>query len=72
MGYQMFNNKKKAFIREAIDKLKPYFEDCETSEKWLYVHNPQFGGLSPIAMFDLGKGNKVLQFIDSASTSWDL
>ena len=63
---------KKEFINECLDRLSPYFEECEKAEKWIYIKNPYFGYISPIQMFISGKGQEVLDFIDSAKEDWDL
>jgi hypothetical protein len=64
--------KSKEFIDLAIKMLIPFFETYEQAEKWLYVKNPNFGYISPIEMFNIGKADKVLEFINNASNSWNL
>jgi hypothetical protein len=63
MGCQMISEE---FIKQALDRLSYYFETCEIAELWLYTDNPNFGYKSPIAMYDMGRGDFVLNFIDDA------
>jgi len=49
-----------------LEKLSEYFDTCERAELWIYTNNPNFGYKSPIAMYDMGRGDFVLNFIDDA------
>lgn len=69
----MISEEKKEFINAALDLLSDYFEECERAEHWLYIKNPNFGYISPIAMFDMGRGEYVLDFIkDAIEENWYL
>lgn len=59
-------------INECIDRLIYFFEDYDKAQKWLYIKNPYFGEISPIRLIKQGKGQEVIDLIDSAQDDWDL
>lgn len=49
---------------EIIVSLHCVFDDYGDISKWLTLPNPHLGELEPIVLITMGKGEKVLQFID--------
>lgn len=61
------------FIK-SIKLLLEFFEGNEEKvEAWLTLENLNFGGISPDYLFRMGRGYKVLKFIESAKDegSWN-
>ena len=52
---------------EIIVGLHVFFDDYEKICAWLETSNPNFGGTAPLRLMQLGRGSKVLQFIDDAA-----
>lgn len=51
----------------AISKVSDFFKgDLIKTGLWMREKNPMFGGLRPISLILLGRGNKVLHFIQAA------
>lgn len=53
------------FVKAIID-LHFFFDDMEKVFAWLTIDNPNLGGIAPIRLINIGKGEKVYQFIDCA------
>lgn len=54
-------------LAEIIIELYKFFEgDMDKVEQWLNFENLNFGGTSPMALIELGRINKVYQFVMKA------
>lgn len=54
------------WLVEALQLLHDIFDDNEKVAYWLTVENPHLGGITPLLLFSLGRGHKVLKFIRAA------
>lgn len=51
--------------QEYFKKVKKYFNDDDKKTwDWFTSLHPNFGMISPLNAIKLGKGNKVMEFID--------
>lgn len=42
-------------------------QDTKKVLAWLQIKNPNFGGVEPIKLINMGRGKKVRQFVDNAA-----
>ena len=54
---------------EILRKVNDHFKDWGKTYQWYRLGNPQFGEVSPERMVKVGKGQKVLAFVESASAA---
>lgn len=52
-----------------VVKLHRHFKDDAKVAAWLVIDNPNLGGLSPRALINHNRINRVSQFIDNAMAS---
>jgi hypothetical protein len=50
----------------CYDKVNGFFKDEEKTKLWMETNNPLLGEISPIQMMQLGRYQKLMQFIDSS------
>lgn len=51
---------------EIISKILAFFDgDIKKTRTWITIPNPAFGFIVPLRLMMMGKGNKVLQYIDA-------
>ena len=55
---------------EIIINLHVYFSSYIKIYQWLTTENLHFGGVAPLKLIQIGKGKKVLQFIEDAREGW--
>ena len=53
-------------IVRIIIELHVFFNDEKKVCSWLMIKNLNLGGVSPITLIAMGRGHKVLQFIEDA------
>jgi hypothetical protein len=51
---------------EIIAKVHSILKDRDKVWLWLTTKNPHFGYISPLKLINVGRGHRVLQFIDVA------
>lgn len=50
---------------ECYELVMPFFDgDLSKTKLWFESLNPMLGGVSPMGMIDLGRGDKLLAFIE--------
>lgn len=53
---------------EMIAKILDYFKgDIKKTRAWIITPNPQLGAMAPLKLIMIGKGSKVIQFINDAA-----
>lgn len=55
-----------AELVEIILGVNTYFDDSAKTAQWLLTKNPQFGNIAPLRLIQIGRGNKVLYFVENA------
>ena len=53
-------------VVETVITLYEFFKDFEKVKEWIFAKNLNFGGVSPCELIQLGRGHKVLEFINNA------
>lgn len=54
------------FIK-AVNQVEKFFDfDTEKTYLWFRTKNMNFGNIAPLKLFQIGRGHKVLQFIEDA------
>ena len=56
-------------MRELVDcifYLHEFFDDIDKIAVWMMLPNPHLGNASPFALFQRGRGHKVLAFVKNA------
>jgi hypothetical protein len=62
-------------LRETLDRdfisivvlLHSHFNDVDKVVYWLYAKNPMLGGVVPMSLIAVGRGHKVLRFIEDSA-----
>lgn len=49
---------------KVFDLVNDYFEDEGTTERWLRMKNPLLGYVSPREMIKIGRGERLIKFIE--------
>lgn len=55
------------FVAMISDVLKFFKGDIKKARAWIVTPNLHLGGLAPLKLFMMGKGDKVMSFIENAA-----
>lgn len=54
-------------LLETVRLVSEFFkEDVKRTESWFGCRNPNFGGVSPVQLIEIGRLHKVHQFVKNA------
>lgn len=53
-------------VRIVLERVNLFFNDREKSIIWLASRNPLLGNVRPFEMLELGRFNKLMQFVNDA------
>ena len=51
---------------ESYEIVKDILDSTDKAALWFYVNNPHLGNVAPINFFLMGRGHKVLKFVQNA------